>query len=274
METYKFIADEKEMKFFWDYLLPPLGQSEIWFVSLSARNKMLNEEERKFFQIGRSEMFAKQQIRHDSWKEFIKHIKRFEVNKEAFLTKSDIPYPSKVLVCYINFVAVDAYKAMKDQMSYLTEILSGLADSAMKNSQGGLNDSFYKIRKSFDTCQSLFARNFGHKEWVDIDIDVELKDEYIQGIREIILQKFSIGDFVLVRTYGGLHCLIRKSKLNFNPRGLCNLLSQYLPFAHEITINTNCMMPLPGSVMYGSHIVTILNKEDFVNVEPFSHVED
>jgi len=172
MENYKFLPeDSMELEFFWNYGIPKLKPNEIYFMSLSCRNKTLTEQEREFFKCGRSEMFAKQQIRHDDFEIFLQHIKRFEVRKDAYLTKSGQHYPQKSLVVYWNLTPIDAYKAMKDQMNHLTEIMSSLTDSALKNSQDGIDEAYYKVRKSFDTCQSLFARNFGHKEWIDIDVD-------------------------------------------------------------------------------------------------------
>jgi hypothetical protein len=272
MKTYKFIFDEDEMKFFWNYGILPLKRNEIYFVSLSARNKQLDEEERKYYQVGRSEMFAKQQIRHDTWNEFLKHIKRFEVREDAYLTKAGIPYPAKVLVCYWNTCAVDAYKAMKDQMNYLTEILSSLADSAIKNSQGGIDEAFYKVRKSFDTCQSLFARNFGTKFWMDFDVDGILTDTDCFNIRDTIfnLTACNTGDIMIVKTAGGAHFLVKKSVIHLNPLHICDAIFARVN-AKEVIHNKNEMIPLPGSLMYGHHVVKILNKEDFTNITPFHH---
>jgi len=263
MGNYRFLADEEELKWFWDYGIPPLQKNEIYFVSLSARNKQLNEKEREEYKVGRSEMFGKQQIRYDDWGQFLRHIKRFEVRKDAYLTKAEIPYPQKVLVVYWNITPIDAYKAMKDQMTYLNEVLSSLADSAIKNSQGGIDEAFYKVRKSFDTCQSLFARNFGHKEWVDFDIDSVL--DYDQKIKvwDYFRQQFGTGNTMFIETAGGLHCLLRKSCLKKNPQIICNELLIILPNAKEIVRNTNEMIPLPGTYQYGNHIVKIFNKEDF-----------
>ena len=265
MEIYRFLADEEELKFFWDYGISPLKKNEIYFISLSARNKLLTAEERLFYQLGRSEMFGKQQIRHDDFNIFIQHIKRFECRRDAYLTKSGIPYPQKVLRIYINITPIDAYKAMKDQINYLTEVLTSLTDSALNNSQNGIEDSFYKVRKSFDTCQSLFARNFGTKEWVDIDIDLdeEYTENLYNNIKDIFKEYFTdSGDVMFIRTSGGIHCLIRKSKLKMNPNDICKKLSKVIK-AKEIIRNNNEMIPCPGTYVDEDFIVRVLNKEDF-----------
>jgi hypothetical protein len=278
IENYQFLIDEYILRFFWDYGIPPLKKNEIYFLSLSARNKRLDEDERKYYQIGRSEMFAKQQIRHDSFDELLKHVKRFECREDAYLTKAGLPYPAKVLVCYWNLCPVDAYKAMKDQMSYLTEILSSLADSAIKNSQGGIDESFYKIRKSFDTCQSLFARNFGTKYWIDFDIDGTFTETDCFNIRDIIftLGACNTGDVMIIKTAGGAHFLIKKSTIHVNPLHISDgIFMKMKANIKEIVVNKNEMCPLPGTRQYGDHVVNILNTDDFIGkVEPFTHSED
>lgn len=275
METYKVIADEKELKWWWDYGVPPLQRNEIYFCSRSARNKQLTEAEREYYKCGRSEMWNKIQIRHDSWNAFYRAILGFEVRKDAFTTKAGVPYPAKALVTYWNICPIDARKAMIDQMSYLTELTNNLADAAIKASQKGIDEAFYKIRKSFDTCQSLFARNFGKKEWLDIDVDTEFSDATYYLIKSIFETDTEIGreNILYVRTGGGIHCLIRKSALHMNPEWICERIRKAIT-AKEVIVNRNEMIALPGTWMYGNHIVTVLNKNDLKDVEPFKHGED
>lgn len=262
-DTYKFISSEEELNFFWTYGVPPLKPNEIYFVSLSARNKVFDEEQREFFKVGRSEMFAKQQIRKDEYKEFLKHIKRFEVRKDAYLTKSDKPYPAKCLVVYWNICPVDIYKAMKDQVNYLLELQSSLTDSALKNSKAALDDNFYKVRKSFDTCQSLFARNFGTKYWIDFDIDLP-DGIYVEDYDKIykVIEPFGKGNFMFIQTGGGIHCLIKRELIKENPDNICKRILEVVPNAKEVVRNKNEMIPLPGTFQYGQSVI-ILNKEDF-----------
>jgi len=267
IESYRFLADEDELKWFWQYGIPPLRRNEIYFCSLSARNKRLSEGEREIYKVSRSEMFAKTQIRHDDYGKFLQAIKGFEVRKDAILTKSGVPYPDKALVLYFNICPIDAYSAMKDQINYLTEVMSGLTDAALKNSQSGLDDCFHKVRKSFDSCQSLFARNFGEKHWIDIDVDMDEVDERDQiEIREIILAKGQLrpGDLMMIRTAGGLHCLIRRSCVKWNPQIVCEEIEgRFKGKTKEVAQNKNLMCAMPGTLMYGDHIVRIVNKEDF-----------
>lgn len=280
-DIYEIVGDVDEIKFYWNYGLPPLKRNEIFFVSMSSRNKKLSEEERLYYKVSRSEMFAKQQIRHDSFKDFLKHLYRFEVNKNAYFTKNHMHYPAKTLVCYINICPIDAYKAMKDQITYLSEVLNGLTDSALKVSINGINDSFYKIRKSFDTCQSLFARNFGEKYWIDFDIDGQLDEQDYNNVKHCFYLNTAAkpGDLMMIKTGGGLHCFLKKTVLNMNPSLLISALYGCIENSKvtEIIHNKNEMCALPGTYMYGTekeNIVRIINKEDFRNIDPFKHTED
>ena len=265
METYKFMHSQEELRWWGDYGVPPLKPNEIYFLSLSCRNKSLTEEERQYYQCGRSEMFAKQQIRHDTWEDFLKHVKRFEVRRDAYLTKSGVPFPQKSLVVYWNLTPIDVVKAMRDQISHLIEIQSALTDSALKGSKAALDDSFHKARKSFDTAQSLFARNFGTKVWVDIDVDKsDMSDSDYCEIRAFFEGEasFRVGDVMYVRTGGGIHCLIRKSALNVNPKWIGESIQGRIG-AKEAVVNSNQMMPLPGTFQYGDRPVYVMNKDDF-----------
>jgi len=53
------IKDNNEFEKFLN-ILPDLQKDEVYFVSLSARNKLLTPEERSFYSLGRTEMFARE----------------------------------------------------------------------------------------------------------------------------------------------------------------------------------------------------------------------
>ena len=55
------LYSKEELERFINYL-PQLDKDELWFASLSARNKYLTEDERTYYCLGRSEMFAREFI--------------------------------------------------------------------------------------------------------------------------------------------------------------------------------------------------------------------
>ena len=55
------LYSKEELQKFINYL-PQLEKDELWFCSMSARNKYLTEDERVKYDLGRSEMFAREFI--------------------------------------------------------------------------------------------------------------------------------------------------------------------------------------------------------------------
>jgi hypothetical protein len=292
METYEFLKDVKELEFFWKYGVPNLQPNEVYFMSTSARNKRLTEEERQYYQVGRSEMFHKEIVKDDSWESFIKAIHRCESNKLAYLTKAGMPYPDKVLVLYWNINPTDAYKAMLDQIDGLINVQRELTDSVLKNSQAGIESAWKNVRSSHTTGQSVFARTFGTKTWIDIDCDMEMTNklviyEQLNHIRHWLEQHHvTRGNCMIVETSGGFHFLIKADVLPLlgkefktNPvKEIIEIIEEHFTYHYinngtalvntgikinEVVQNNNFMIPLVGTLQYGDHIVRVVNKDDF-----------
>ncbi|MDR0683663.1 MAG: hypothetical protein LBF83_00820 [Spirochaetaceae bacterium] len=278
--TYKFLEDVDELKWFWTYAMRPLKPHEVYFISTSARNKRLNDAEREYFNVGRSEMWHKEIITGDDYARFLKGIRRCETNRLAYLTKGGIPYPDKVLVLYTNIAPVDAYSAMTKQIDSLIAAQRELVDSVLKNSRQGIEQAYWNIRHSHTTGQSVFARSFSDSEWVDIDSDIEGYDnesgrKAIEGIRDFLCAEPGKGNFMQIGTEGGFHWLVRKSKLSDIGRKYkadpLAVIIQFMRSAfaangitvNEIIKNKNEMIPLPGTIQYGCNTVRVLNKDDF-----------
>ena len=278
--TYEFLKDMNELKWFWTYAMRPLKPNEVYFISTSARNKQLDEAEREYFQVGRSEMWHKEIITKDDFPRFLCGIRRCETNKLACLTKSGKPYPDKVLVLYANIAPADAYSAMTTQIDHLISTQRELVDSLLKNSQQGIDQAFYNIRRSHTTGQSVFARSFSDGEWLDVDSDIENfatteGRAAVEQVKDFLREETGRGNFMQIQTSGGFHWLIRKSKLadigrkyKTDPVGIIvsRMNAEFKAAGitvNEIIRNKNEMIPLPGTVQYGRHIVTVLNKDDF-----------
>lgn len=197
LPTYKFLKDANELKWFWAYAMRPLKPNEVYFISTSARNKRLDEAEREYFQVGRSEMWHKEIITEDDFSRFLRGIRRCEANKLAYLTKGGMPYPDKVLVLYTNIAPINAYSAMTKQIDNLINTQRELVDSVLKNSQQGIDQAYHNIRHSHTTGQSVFARSFSDSDWVDIDSDIEGWDnaaglEAIEAVKNLLYAEIGI----------------------------------------------------------------------------------
>jgi hypothetical protein len=69
-ENYVLLIDEDEFEKFYKHCVPELGPDEVFFISLSARNKYLTEQERRDLELGRTEMFARRLIRQRDFSRF------------------------------------------------------------------------------------------------------------------------------------------------------------------------------------------------------------
>ena len=390
LEHYKIIADEKELKWFYDHCVHPLKRNEAYAFCLSSRHKKLTEEERKGTGLGRSEMLDPTVVFADAdgnttyarWK---KGIRAYECHKETFSTKEGLPFPAKTLVCYFHINPCDELKVVSDLKHYINTHEQELIDSAIrdidraneianiavdmntlfssdkeitgtdrdhitkrvkalsvKSKESGTSQSLYKMCKSLSKMKRLQFDNVGTKYWVDIDMDI--KKEYRGTDAEAKLmnlwwtylkQKIGKGTFVMVKTGGGLHTMVDKNVVRFDPDkflkefqhfvntgfevsetdkylsaittpmanpilykgnkldkhyNYVDLTKKYVDYyldvenhqmwsehlqdddklyytpnhyIDELVYNMNAMIPTPGTYMYGSHVVRVINKDDF-----------
>ena len=120
METYNVIADIEELKWFFNNILVKPAFHESYAAVFCARFKKLTEAERAEVGISKrdAEFLATQTFRvkkfhnaaefaaDDGWnfENFVKHLRRFNVDKQAYLTTGGYPLPEKCLatIFYVN----------------------------------------------------------------------------------------------------------------------------------------------------------------------------
>jgi intracellular sulfur oxidation DsrE/DsrF family protein len=156
-------------------------------------------------------------------------------------------------------------KVLMEARKKLDDINDELTFSLLKNSEDGIKEAFHKMNKMHDTILSLYARNEGTKYWIDFDIDCA--DEFmtkavIDNIHNLLISAFEKKNFVMVRTPGGIHILVKKESIKKDPKILCEKIITILPQAIEVVRNINAMIPLPGTFAR-EKLVYILNKKDF-----------
>ena len=146
-----------------------------------------------------------------------------------------------------------------------------------KSKESGTSQSLYKMCKSLSKMKRLQFDNVGTKYWVDFDMDIK-KDfrgeapekALLEDWHNYCLEKLGKGMFVEVKTGGGMHTLVNKSVIHFDPNKFINeFLEKNIngygcakEFIDELVYNTNGLVPCPGTYQYGN-CVRILNKEDF-----------
>lgn len=292
-EFYKLVADENEMKWFFDHILEPPEVFETYMVCLSARGKKIPPEEREIYQLGRGEMMRTELIRRKggNWNFDIYKQAPYKYNchKSAMLTKSGLPYPEKCLVCYAYVNPSDELDCVDDTVVFYDKIKSELVRSYRKNSKDGVEDHLEKLPKIFEHLRSCHASHLSRRIWRDYDFDVdvpkEMQDKLTKDAAKIFVKiaivehanKFyGKGNYAIVDTSGGYHLLVKVSAIKDNPNNFIAAV-QCTQFDHDgalkgrvgdlckevkLTEVGSQFVPLPGTLQYG-RLVTIVNKEDF-----------
>lgn len=292
-EFYKLVADENEMKWFFDHILEPPEVFETYMVCLSARGKKIPPEEREIYQLGRGEMMRTELVRRKggNWNFDIYKQAPYKYNchKSAMLTKSGLPYPEKCLVCYAYVNPSDELDCVDDTVVFYDKIKSELVRSYRKNSKDGVDDHLEKLPKIFEHLRSCHASHLSRRIWRDYDFDVDVPKE-MQGkltkdaakvfvkiaIVEHANKFYGKGNYAIVDTSGGYHLLVKVSAIKDNPNNFIAAV-QCTQFDHDralkgrvddlckevkLTEVGSQFVPLPGTLQYG-RLVTIVNKEDF-----------
>lgn len=293
-EFYKIVADENEMKWFFDHILEPPEVFETYMVCLSARGKKIPLEEREIYQLGRGEMMRTELIRRKggNWNFDIYKQAPYKYNchKSAMLTKSGLPYPEKCLVCYAYVNPSDELDCVDDTVVFYDKIKSELVRSYRKNSKDGVDDHLEKLPKIFEHLRSCHASHLSRRIWRDYDFDVdvpkEMQDTLTKDAAKIFVKIAIIehankfygkGNYAIVDTSGGYHLLVKVSAIKDNPNNFIAAV-QCTQFAHndellkgrigdlckevKLTEVGSQFLPMPGTLQYG-RLVTIINKEDF-----------
>ena len=275
---YQFIYDIAEIEWFYKYAVPRVEEDKVLFWSLSARNKLLDVEERKTFMLGRSEMMKKSVIRKNGFSFFMESLRTAECHKQGMLTKARVPYPQKCLRLYWNLNPTSVRKVIFEQQRLINEYNEEMIAAALKKSDTAIESAFHKMRRIFDATLSLYARASAEKLWSDFEIDIEksdlIKDAYFEfenQSRKFLTEKIGKKNFLLVTSPGGLHFPVKKAALRFNPKeitdGLSNLSKECGLSIIECVRNQNEMIVLPGTYAYRADgspsSPVVLNKDDF-----------
>jgi len=277
-QHYQFICDCAEIEWFYNYAVPRIEEDKVLFWSLSARNKLLDEEERKIFLLGRSEMMRKSVIRKNGFSFFMESLRTAECHKQGMLTNARVPYPQKCLRLYWNLNPTSVRKVIFEQQRLINEYNEEMIAAALKKSDAAIESAFHKMRRIFDATLSLYARASAERLWADFEIDIEqdelVKDSYLEFenlSRKFLTEKIGKKNFLLLKSPGGLHFPVKKAALRFNPQeiteGLSNLAKERGLSIKECIRNENEMIILPGTYAYRADgslsMPVVLNKDDF-----------
>ena len=112
----------------------------------------------------------------------------------------------------------------------------------LKTKESGTSQSLYKMCRSLSKMKRLQFDNVGTKYWVDFDMDIkkdirgtETEQYIIKLWTDYCHQKFGRGKFVLIKTGGGVHTMVDKDEIRFNPNWF---IDEFLHF-----VDTNLEVP-------------------------------
>ena len=245
------IQDEKQFNNFVDNILPELKDDEVYFISLSARNKYFTNEEREKYALGRTEMFSRQIAKS---KEQLKTytIKKLEASLSYKTTKNGLQIPEKALVVYININPSSMIKAYQLFQGEMNREVNDIMNALKNNKKPNYDRTLIQERLLMNCIQ----KSSGEKHYIDIDCDT--KEPKILHFLSKELCGAEI-KFSIIETQGGYHFLLKKNTLpkGFNLQGLLNDAISTDTNNSEIMINGNVMIPVPGTLQ-ANKLVTIL----------------
>lgn len=264
-KLYQMIADENELRWFFDHVIQKPNIYESYSMVWVSRRKKLTKEERIEFGLttAESEFLKVETIRCGkvnsmdepltfTFDNFLKHVKRFNVDVGAYTTATGAPLPQKTLavIFYINpcseiKVADSVLEKLEDDKS---RILTGVTNGKGWHELGQLYQSFGNIDSDI---KHFRAQCKGTSYWMDFDIDVpawfrkpEFNDttydyllekglpagsiftvaqcpKYYRQMIEKLNARFGKGNYVIVSTGGGYHILVRTCAIKGNPNDFC-----------------------------------------------------
>lgn len=304
-EVYDVVADTTELKWFFDHVIQKPQINESYTAVFVSRHKKLTKEEQEDIGLTRkeAEFLAVETFRLGHFKDalyqnennwtfesFLKHLRRLEVNKEAYTTSKGLPLPTKTLATIFYVNPCDNIKVCREFFNQYLDVTQSIS-KAMLNGKTTVDNlqSYQWFDNAESNLKHLRANQKGSRYWLDFDLDVpkwfkegknyEDKPHYYI-LLTLLDAYFKKGNYVVVDTSGGYHILVKTSAISQNPHNFCKHMKDLYddcvkrgeePYVDEKGNNKfECVvndsqipgLPLPGTYQYGKK-VTVLNKEDF-----------
>ena len=304
-EVYDVVADVNELKWFFDHVIQKPQINESYTAVFVSRHKKLTKEEQEDIGLTRkeAEFLAVETFRLGHFKDalyqnennwtferFLKHLRRLEVNKEAYTTSKGLPLPTKTLATIFYINPCDNIKVCREFFNQYLDVTQSIS-KAMLNGKTTVDNlqSYQWFDNAESNLKHLRANQKGTRYWLDFDIDVpkwfkegkNYEDKpYYHVLLTLLDAYFKKGNYVVIDTSGGYHILVKTSAINQNPHNFCKHMKDLYddcvkrgeePYLDEKGNNKfECVvndsqipgLPLPGTYQYGKK-VTVLNKEDF-----------
>lgn len=314
-EVYDVVADVNELKWFFDHVIQKPQINESYTAVFVSRHKKLTKEEQEDIGLTRkeAEFLAVETFRLTHFKDasyqnennwtfdsFLKHLRRLEVNKDAYTTSKGLPLPTKTLATIFYVNPCDNIKVCREFFNQYLDVTQSIS-KAMLNGKTTVDNlqSYQWFDNAENNLKHLRANQKGTRYWLDFDLDVpawfkNTKDQdvyappkathfitgYYKQMTDYLNEAFGKGNYVIVDTSGGYHILVRASAIKADPHNFCRdmqlVYQQAITYGEEPyvdekgTCKFECIindsqipgLPLPGTYQYGRE-ARVLNKEDF-----------
>lgn len=297
-EYYNMVLNEDELKWFFDHVIQKPLAYETYMIMLSCRAKKLTDEERELTKIGsRGEMMREEFIR---CKGGLKQEWNFDIYKQAFykyncdkrslLTPTGISYPEKAMVVYSVINPTNEMDCIEDTFERYNSERKNLTAAILRGSKVGIDDHLVKMPKIFEHMKSCHASHTSRRVWLDFDMDIKKEfrnDEIFQkcyvALYNAGLELFGKSNFIIIKTSGGYHTLVKKECLTFNPNNFLpkvyecaeenfnieEIIDEFIAndSSHKTkdgknTVKRSALIPTPGCRQYEAYPI-VMNKEDF-----------
>ena len=298
-EVYPVIASVEELKWFFNHVIQRPAVNESYSAVFVSRHKKLTKEQREELGLTRkeSEFLAtvtfklrtiKDAQRKDdqelwTFDQFLKTLRRLEVNKLAYTTAKGEPIPTSTIstIFYVN--PGDDMKVCRKFVEEYNDVNEAISKAMLNGKSVSDNYQSYQwFGKAENTIKHLRANQKGTRYWLDFDIDVPawFKVSYYGQLKTLLTEAYGLKNYVIIDTSGGYHILVRTSAIKQNPRLFSNKVYDLYqagikagnePYVDEkgnskfeCIVNDSQIpgLPLPGTYQYNRK-VTVLNKEDF-----------
>ena len=297
-EVYDVVADITELKWYFDHVIKKPQINESYTAVFVSRHKKLTKEEQEDIGLTRkeAEFLAVETFRLRHFKDalyqdennwtfdsFLKHLRRLEVNKDAYTTSKGLPLPTKTLATIFYVNPCDNIKVCREFFNQYLDVAQSIS-KAMLNGKTTVDNlqSYQWFDNAESNLKHLRANQKGTRYWLDFDIDVPawFKVSYYDQLKTLLTEAYGLKNYVIIDTSGGYHILVRTSAIKQNPRLFSNKVydlyqagikagnEPYLDekgvCKFECIVNDSQIpgLPLPGTYQYGRP-VTVLNKGDF-----------
>lgn len=312
LPMYQMISSVEELKWFFEHVVNKPQVNESYSMVFVSRHKKLSKEEQKTIGLTRkeSEFLATQSIRLGKFKDalyidednnwtfdnFLKRVRRFNVDKYAYTTALGEPIPTKTLAIIFYVNPCDDIKVADALVTQINDVKTAIAKAMLNGKTTVDNLQSYQMFGNLENNLKHFKANQkGTRYWLDFDIDVpkwfkegsfvqpetHTKQSYYYNMCCALNVDFGKGNYVIIDTSGGYHILVKTSSIKSNPHEFCKNMEWLYNLGVEkygeepyLDENGNCKfecivndsqipgLPLPGTYQY-DRPVTVLNKEDF-----------